>query len=475
MNGRDVSPQNNGSSLLKGESSLKPNHTKVSGRRIGLTPDDQRRMAEMYVDGLSCQKIADAFGCSRRNVSQTLKKLSVKKRSGGTSYKIRENEHPRVIQMYESGQSSIEIAGEFGCTATCILHILRKHDVKRRPRNSPGKFSDEICRKMIDLYKEGYTQINIAARFGCCTHTVKRIFDEYGVERRPSPPPPPPQPVYTEQDQQRMVSMYENGKSQRKIAKEIGCSQCTITRIFKKLGVKVRPSPPRHKVTPEERQMIVRLREQGKSYSEIAAKIGCCREHVNRIMRQLKTPVRVQSPDAYSPEDHRRMVDAYESGISLEEISAGFGCGRKTVILVLRKHGVKIRPRGGVAQLPPKQQERIVAMYESGFSGAEIAEKFDCGLAAVASVIDIALRKSRIVERMTFLPDSKIPGNFVMETKFATSKPTSQISFEALVRNFWSDETRAVDVLLLPPEHRLMIIESVKQALSYASETLGRQ
>ena len=138
-----------------------------TGRPIVLTPEDKRRMAELYVGGLTCQKIADLFGCCVACVSTTLRKLGVKARVFGVT--IPKEKHPQIIQMYETGQSCETIAKEFGCSHTNIYRILQKHDVKIRPTSTPDEYSDEICQKMVDLYKQphGLTRFFVLFRLVC--------------------------------------------------------------------------------------------------------------------------------------------------------------------------------------------------------------------------------------------------------------------------------------------------------------------
>ena len=463
-----------------------PKNANPIGRRLGLTPDDQRRMAELYDGGNSCQEIADAFGCSAINAYDTLKKLGVKMRPRTPRGKIPKEKHPQIVQFYEAGQSCYDIAEKFGCSADVIHQILKNHDVKMRPTNTPGKFSEDICRKIVDLYKQGHAQKSIAARFGCGVRAVKRILDEYEVERR-TETSTQFQSRFTKEDCDRIVAMHEQGISQRQIAKEIGCHRFSLTQLFRKLGIEARPTPPRHTITPEDREMIVKLRSQGKSYTEIAAKIGCCRETVMTIMRQLNVPIRVQGADAYSAEDQQRMADLYEIGLSLDEIGIGFDCGRKTILSILRKHGLKVRPQGFVAQVTPKIRDQMLALYEAGYSGAEIASKFDRDLATVISVVDLATRKLQIAQRIESMSISNavddpigngvenVIENIVENTESPAPETPPQISFETFVRNFWTDKARAVDVLLLPPDLRLRITENVKQALKYAWDAMGKR
>ena len=456
--GEDVCPSN----------TSKSKNANQRGCPIVLTPEDQRRMAELYAEGLTCQQIADMFGCVVSCVSTTLRKLGVKMRVIGI--RIPKEKHPQIIQMYEAGQSCDTIAKEFGCSHANIHRILQIHDVKMRPSTSPGKFSEDICRKIIDMYKQGHSQDSIAARFGCGKKAIKRVLDEHKVERRRHNQF---QPRFIAEDHQRMVAMYEQGKSLQEIAEDIGCTHHTVRRLLKQLGIEKRPVLLRHVITPEDREMIVKLRSQGKSYPEIAAKIGCCRETVIAIMRQLNVPVRIQGPDAYSDEDQQKMVDLYENGISTVEIAVGFDCGTGTVIQILRKLGIKIRPHGLQGLLPPKKRKRMLTMYKEGYSGAEIAAKFECNLETVASMIELATRKSQIVQRIASMSNLNAVDNSTVNIESPVSETPPHIPLETFIRNFWTDQVRAVDVLLLPPDFRLKIMESVKQALVYAWTTQG--
>jgi len=71
-------------------------------------------------------------------------------------------------------------------------------------------------------------------------------------------------------------------------------------------------------------------------------------------------------------------------------------------------------------------------------------------------------------------PNSHAAGKTIESSEPSLETPPS-IPLESFVRNFWSDKPRAVDVLLLPPDIRLKITESVEQALLYAWNTLGKR
>jgi len=406
--GEDVCPSN----------TSKSKNANPNGRRVRPPTDDQYRMAELYAGGMRCEEIADQFDCDLAKVYRTLRKLGVKMRPSAAVRRIPKKKHPRIVQYYEAGRSCREIAEKFGCSKENIRDILQKHDVKMRPAHSHGRYSEETCRKMADLYRQGHPRRHIAARFGCDPTTLNRALLIQGIE--------------------------------------------------------LPPALPCHFITQADREMIVKLHHQGQSRSEIAAKIGCVPQTIGKILRKLGVLIRVRGPEAYSAEEQQRMADLYEIGIPPDEIAVGFDCCNGTVYGILRKLGVKIRSQGSASRLPRKKRGQILDAYKEGCSGAEIAARFECSLEAVAAVIELATRKSRVAQRLASLSNS----NAVDDSGEDTESPvveTPPISLETLVRNFWTDQAGAVDILLLPPDQRLKITESVEQALLYAWNAFGKR
>ena len=139
----------------------KPKNEKPSSRNIGLTPDDQRRMADLYVSGKSCQEIAALFGCSAPNVSYTLKKLGVKMRPRTVEGKIPIEKHPQVIQLYQAGKSCNEITATSKLPAIYLgvfvrekrvatkSRVKKKQPVKKKAKRPPEKPATK--QRMLDF------------------------------------------------------------------------------------------------------------------------------------------------------------------------------------------------------------------------------------------------------------------------------------------------------------------------------------
>lgn len=72
----------------------------------------------------------------------------------------------------------------------------------------------------------------------------------------------------------KMVDLYQKGRSSRSIAEDIGVSACTVSRNLRKAGVVVAPRGQRFMLTSEYVDLARRLRAEGLRWTEISARIG---------------------------------------------------------------------------------------------------------------------------------------------------------------------------------------------------------
>lgn len=86
-----------------------------------------------------------------------------------------------------------------------------------------------------------------------------------------------------------------------------------------------------------------------------------------------------------------QIVTAYETGKTVYELAAEYGCHRVTISAVLKRQGVALRRTSPTAA----QIDEMVRLYESGFSLAKVAERFDVH----ASTVLTQLRKRRVPTR----------------------------------------------------------------------------
>ena len=108
------------------------------------------------------------------------------------------------------------------------------------------------------------------------------------------------------------------------------------------------------------------------------------------------------------------------------------------------------------------REEAMRLIFEEKLSMKDAAAKIGCSVNSVQAWKkqynpEPSVRKTAVQPRIS-QPQSKSP----------------QIAFDDFVRNYWNGGTRAVDVLLLPPEIGPKVVQYVNEALRYAYDQFHR-
>src|SRR5437016_3988707 len=91
----------------------------------------------------------------------------------------------RIAELYLRGNDTYTIAKLFGCSATAIGDKLKRANVSLRPPgNKNGLYAIDRDKKILELYSEGLTSRAIAKKLGVSSATISRIVNTAGVERR---------------------------------------------------------------------------------------------------------------------------------------------------------------------------------------------------------------------------------------------------------------------------------------------------
>lgn len=103
------------------------------GKKIELTQEDINHMKELYESGLTHTKIGEIMGFSGIKVGRVLKEQGVQARTNG-DYIILFNreQEDKIIQKYNNGDSMVEIAKEYGCSKKAISNVLKRRNINRR-------------------------------------------------------------------------------------------------------------------------------------------------------------------------------------------------------------------------------------------------------------------------------------------------------------------------------------------------------
>jgi len=87
-----------------------------------------------------------------------------------------------------------------------------------------------------------------------------------------------------------------------------------------------------------------------------------------------------------SPAEIRAFIDGYESGKTARELAAAVGVSRQTVVRHLKVQGVAMRRQ----PLTVEKAKRAIALYEQGWSLADVGDALDRPATAIHDVLERA-------------------------------------------------------------------------------------
>jgi DNA invertase Pin-like site-specific DNA recombinase len=189
--------------------------------------------------------------------------------------KLDEKDYKKIIELKQAGYTNTSLAEVFGITTSRIGQILRENGISSiNPRKL--NFSDDDCAKIVALYRQGISAVNIGRLFGCSKSPIAKVLKNNGIQLdnvlRKIP----------ESEYQNVINLYKSGKTQKEVASIYGCEAHVVATIMKKFGVQAHPNG----VTKETAEEMYELYASGKRTPEIA-KIYDLEQHtIGRVFKR---------------------------------------------------------------------------------------------------------------------------------------------------------------------------------------------
>lgn len=189
--------------------------------------------------------------------------------------KLDENDYKTIIQLKQNGYTNQELADIFNVTKSRIGQILRSNGISSI-NSKYLNFSEDDCQKIIELYNQGVSSVNIGKIFGCSKNPITRVLHDNGIILDTS------LRKINKSDYQKITAMYTSGMTQQEIADIYQCSQHTISRVMKNIGLSVRPNG----ITKEEVEQMYELYKKGFRLPQIADMYGIDRHTIGRAFKK---------------------------------------------------------------------------------------------------------------------------------------------------------------------------------------------
>ena len=86
-----------------------------------------------------------------------------------------------VVQGYQSGRTTYQLAEEFDCHHQTISNILKRNNIKVDKRKAQKKLDADVA---VAMYMDGHSSTEIGKRFDVSPQVVLRCLRGHGVEIR---------------------------------------------------------------------------------------------------------------------------------------------------------------------------------------------------------------------------------------------------------------------------------------------------
>lgn len=149
---------------------------------VGTTPDLDLQIQRAYKNGLSVQRVARAFGLSRKVVRASLRRT-------GTTMRPRHRPQRDIAaawemrREYDAGESVATIASRRGVSATTVRSALHAVGTEIRRPQPPDALSPLVTHKILRVYRTGLSVRATAAEAGVSYTVAEAVLRSHDAIR----------------------------------------------------------------------------------------------------------------------------------------------------------------------------------------------------------------------------------------------------------------------------------------------------
>lgn len=371
-------------------------------QKHALTDQQELEVIELYRQGWSIPELANKHGVSPgaiRNIftrrGEPVRKKTLRTTPAKTYWTKKEEEE--VVSLYRSGLALRAVARRFGTSVTPIIRVLDKHGVERR---STRLWTPEQEEKLADMYRSGFRTPHIAKVLSVSETAVKDALKRQGIAMLGAKG----RKRLSKQDEQDIIYQYGLGVSGRTLAKEYGAQEWTIYDILRKAGIerRSRGAGATHRrgsllLSREEEQEVVEAYRSGMTMDDIAEVLDVGRDVVRKTL--IRHGVARRSRRSFTPTQDKEVSAAYGQGASLQDLADAYSVSSTTIKKAILRAGGKIRESGwklrqkkGLPQvhlhaIKPDDVPYLARLYREGRTPKELAEMFDVHPATIRATL----------------------------------------------------------------------------------------
>ena len=163
-------PLSGGKKPIRRQSQILPR--KPREKKEYTAPADEEKLMELYEDGLSDKKVAEALGLKEFQVLRWRQERNLP-----SKFNLRHLDKNRVRELYEEGKTDREIARTLGVAAQTIANWRSKEKLK-----SVKSYARINYDQLRELYDQGMNDTQISQITGACTDSIRKWRKQNGLE-----------------------------------------------------------------------------------------------------------------------------------------------------------------------------------------------------------------------------------------------------------------------------------------------------
>lgn len=248
-----------------------------------------------------------------------------------------EIDEPLLIDLYLKNGPISGLEERFNLNKTTIYKILKKHNIQKN-KFRPEKIDKE--NQIIEDYKNGMITKDILNKYQIkdpgslyCILNKRKIQKKFEEKR--------------DIDFNQILKLYNGGKSPKEIGEIVNRSRGLIRKLLIENNIKLRKNRwlrSRKTLRSEKHGEIVDLYNNGMNISQISKKIGCSWTEIKNILRKYHVKfisTHLDIPN-FLNKNKEGIISFYKEGKTLNYISKIYNCKSDTIKTFLIKNNIEV-------------------------------------------------------------------------------------------------------------------------------------
>ena len=179
--------------------------------------------------------------------------------------------------------------------------------------------------------------------------------------------------------------LYLSGFSSNKIATLYEVDKASIVKILRSLGVKIRSN--KLNINHQEFLELVQDYQSGYSLKELSKRYDCSPTGLKEYLIKKGINLRNKYNILEDDESQEKLINDYLDGhLKLSEIQTKYHCSYSTFTKILSLHGIDKRGKGTHFKLKESECLEAIKMFNIGKSVKQIAERFEVNKSTIYSL-----------------------------------------------------------------------------------------